>query len=322
MSDHARTTMTAIVRGGGRLSSPAGAGRGGGGAATEHDAGQAVAKPFVKWAGGKRSLTSEIESRMPKKFNDYLEPFVGGGAVFFHLKSRGLIKGKASISDVNRELILTYEVVRDDHEALISALEKHQEKHHESHYLKVRDMCIGDRNLSSDDKVVVASRFIYLNKTCFNGLYRVNRRGQFNVPMGSYSDPNICDRENIVAASAALEKVEIEHRSFDDVPAKRSDFVYCDPPYHMTFTGYTDNGFRREDQEALCRKCAEWKDAGAYVVASNNDCKFIRSLYNGAGFKCERVNVARHINCDGSGRGKVAEVIISGAKARSRRKGR
>ena len=312
MPDHARMPMTALVRGGGRLSAPAGAERGG-------SADQVVARPFVKWAGGKRSLASEIESRLPDKFNNYLEPFVGGGAVFFHLKAKGFIKGKASISDVNRELILTYEVVRDNDGALISALEEHQENHQESHYLKVRDMCINDYNLSVDDKVVVASRFIYLNKTCFNGLYRVNRRGQFNVPMGSYSDPNICDRENIEAASAALKNVEIEHRSFEHAPAKRGDFVYCDPPYHKTFTGYTDSGFGKKDQKALCRKCTEWRDAGVHVVASNNDCKFIRTLYNKADFKCTKVKVARHINCDGRGRGKVAEVIISGRKGGSGR---
>ena len=302
MTDRARMTMSAIVRGGGRLSAPAGAGRGG-------SSEQVVAKPFVKWAGGKRTLAPEITEHLPKEFNDYWEPFVGGGAVFFHLKAQGRIQGRALLSDINEDLISSYMAIKSESSAVIRGLQESQRKHKKEgkeYYEYVRNQ--NPKRFKKNSRI--ASRFIYLNKTCYNGLYRVNSSGKFNVPMGSYVNPNICDKDNIVIASKALKNVSIKCHGFEESKPKKGDLIYCDPPYDETFTGYTDNGFWQEEQRRLRDKCIEWRETGAYVVVSNNDTQLIRDLYKD--FVFVEVKAARYINCQGDGRGKVAELVITG----------
>ena len=314
MSDHARTTMTAIVRGGGRLSAPAGAGRGGVGAATEHDAGQVVAKPFVKWAGGKRKLAPEIAKYVPEKFNNYYEPFVGGGAVFFYLHSAEKLRKKVFLSDANADLVKSYmAIMSDDHEKLIKRLGEWQRKHR----LKGEDFYEEVKRSRPRTKVGIAAKLIYLNKTCFNGLYRVNSRGVFNVPIGSYVNPKICDEKNIRAVHKFLTDVDakIDNHSFEKIKPKRNDVVYCDPPYDDTFTAYTGNKFGRDAQERLCEKCREWRDKGVHVIVSNSKTNFIRDKYEEHGFHPYTVKAARHISCDGAGRGKVEELIITSHEA-------
>ena len=302
MPDHARMPMSALMRGGGRLSAPAGAGRGG-------SADQVVAKPFVKWAGGKRTLAPEIAEHLPDDFNDYWEPFVGGGAVFFHLKAQGRIQGRALLSDINEDLISAYMAIKSESKDVVKSLRERQRMHKKEgreyyEYVRNQDPKRFKKNSS------IASRFIYLNKTCYNGLYRVNSSGKFNVPMGSYVNPNICDKENIMIASKALENASINCHGFEESKPKKGDLIYCDPPYDETFTGYTDNGFRQKDQECLRDKCIEWCETGAHVVVSNSDTQLIRDLYKD--FVVIEVEAARFINCHGEGRGKVAELVITG----------
>ena len=301
MADRARMTMSAIVRGGGRLSAPAGAGRGG-------SSDEVVAKPFVKWAGGKRTLAPEITEHLPKEFNDYWEPFVGGGAVFFHLKAHGRIQGRARLSDINEDLISAYMAIKNESNDVIKGLQESQRNHNREYYEHVRGQ--NPKRFKKNSRI--ASRFIYLNKTCYNGLYRVNSSGKFNVPMGSYVNPNICDKDNIVIASKALKNATIECHGFEKSKPKKGDLIYCDPPYDETFTGYTDNGFRQEEQERLRDKCIEWRETGVHVVVSNSDTQLIRDLYKD--FILVEVQAARHINCQGDGRGKVAELIIKGGQ--------
>ena len=308
MADRARMTMSAIVRGGGRLSAPAEAGRGG-------SADQAVAKPFVKWAGGKRSLISEIDRHIPDKINNYWEPFVGGGAVFFHLYDR--ILGKAFLSDINRELIVTYQVIKSTPGKLITVLNHHKAKHCTEHYNKVRNESYEyyiEKFGIKEARIYTAGRLIYLNKTCFNGLYRVNRSGDFNVPMGRYKNPKICDEENIKAVSKILKRktnTSIKRRVFEKIDPKSGDLVYCDPPYDGTFTGYTGSGFDWNDQNRLHKKCKEWCSLGVRVIISNNSTNDIRDLYKND-FIAEPIKASRYINCNGAGRGKVTELIIIG----------
>ena len=313
MPDHARMPMTALMRGGGRLSAPRGASRGGVGKAKEPVADRVVAKPFVKWAGGKRTLAPEIAEHLPDDFNDYWEPFVGGGAVFFHLKAQGRIQGRALLSDINEDLISAYMAIKSESKDVIKSLGERQKKHEKEgreYYEYVRNQ--NSKRFKKNSSI--ASRFIYLNKTCYNGLYRVNRSGKFNVPMGSYVNPNICDKENIMIASKALENASIKCHGFEESKPKKGDLVYCDPPYDGTFTGYTDNGFRQEEQKRLRDKCIEWRETGANVVISNNNTQLVRDLYKD--FVLVEVEAARHINCDGDGRGKVAELVITGDQYR------
>ena len=262
----------------------------------------ARAYPFVKWAGGKRALVPEIVKIFPAQFGRYFEPFVGGGAVFFSLDSR---IQSAYLSDINLELMITYKMIASEPDRLIEELMKHREKHNKSYYLKVRKNGHGEV-----DPVRLAARFIYLNKTCYNGLYRVNKNGQFNVPIGRYTNPKICDEENIRAASEVLEKATIKWSSFDEIEPEKGDLVYCDPPYDETFTGYTDQGFDSNNQRDLRDSCIRWSKIGAYVIVSNNDTPLIRSLYKN--FKIVEVQAARNINSKGNERDKVSELLIKG----------
>ncbi len=257
------------------------------------------ARPFLKWAGGKRALVPDILKMFPKEFKSYFEPFVGGGALFFALANR---IGKAFLSDMNSELVETYKVVGERTDEVIECLRCHQDIHSVAHYASVRNQ----HELS--DPVLKAARFIYLNKTCFNGLYRVNSSGRFNVPMGSYKNPLICDEENLRAVAATLNKACIQTADFGQIKPQRGDVIYCDPPYDGTFTSYTGSGFDFKEQERLRVCCQEWKRTGAHVLVSNSDTDAIRGLYT----NCELIEVTakRSINSNGTGRGKERELLV------------
>ncbi len=268
-------------------------------------AGQGIprARPFVKWAGGKRSLAARIWEQAPTDFGDYHEPFVGGGSVFFEMPER---TNKAHLSDVNRELITAYQVIRDNVEGLIVALQEHEHNHHadEGYYLQVRAQ-------EPEAPLQVVARFIYLNKTCYNGLYRVNSEGKFNVPKGSYKNPRICDAEGLRQASTALAHADVSVATFASIAPEAGDFVYCDPPYDGTFTSYAPGGFGDAEQELLRDTVIRWRNDGVSVMISNSDTRLIRDLYAGSEFEIHEVVAPRHINSDGKGRGNVEELLVT-----------
>lgn len=260
------------------------------------------ARPFVKWAGGKRALVPEIAKALPETFGTYWEPFLGGGAAFFALDSRIT---KAELSDANVELIITYQMVKTKCDELIAALREHATQHSRSHYRRVRDKQHGEQ-----DPVLLASRFIYLNKTCFNGLYRVNKAGRFNVPIGRHKNPAISGAENLAAAAEVLSKARLRVLSFEKIAPQPDDVIYCDPPYDGTFTGYTGTGFSDDDQTALRDCCKKWREAGAHVIISNSDTEFVHDLYKD--FTVRKVHSVRSINSDANGRGRTAELLLIG----------
>ena len=265
--------------------------------------GRARARPFVKWAGGKRALIPDIAQLLPEQIGLYWEPFVGGGAVFFALDSR---IASARLSDVNAELVLTYQVIRNRTEELIERLACHAEQHplDKDYYYQVRKMT------HSPDPVDVAARFIYLNKTCYNGLYRVNKKGLFNVPRGRYKNPLICDADGLRKASEVLRKATMRFSDFARIEPGEHDFVYCDPPYDGTFNGYATDGFTDADQRRLRDLALKWHGAGAQVMISNADTPLIRELYSVAPFQCHEVSAPRQINCKSGEREKAAELLI------------
>jgi len=268
---------------------------------------------FVKWAGDKGQLLEQFKPLFPSRFKRYLEPFVGSGAVFFYIIQK-YEPSEIIISDINEELINTYEVIRNDVEKLIVELKQHKEYHMvegKKYYLTIR---------ATDPKELPllerAARFIYLNKTCFNGLYRVNSKGNFNVPMGAYKNPDIVQEERLRFVSKLLKKVSIKVMSFEKVVslAKKDDFVYFDPPYYplkkgKSFTTYTKNVFLEEEQKKLSSVFKALNKKGCYVMLSNSDTDFIKDLYEG--FNLHIVKATRMINCNGDNRGKINEVVIT-----------
>lgn len=275
----------------------------------------APAKPFIKWAGGKRRLLQELRLDIPEAIGRYHEPFIGGGALFFD-QARRHQPGSAPwavLSDANRRLIRTYRAVRDAPDRLIERLRERKATHDRDQFYAVRAL---DPDSFVDD-VEVAAWFIYLNKTAFNGLYRVNRKGRFNVPLGKYANPNICDEDGIRAASAALQGAELHHESFENVEhrADPGDVVYFDPPYvpaskTSSFTDYTRDGFTLEDQTRLRDVAAALKMRGVCVILSNSDTPVVRELY-GQGFDLRQVSCGRSINSKAKKRGRVGELIIT-----------
>ncbi len=267
-------------------------------------------RPFLKWAGGKTQLISQYQPLFPPQFKNYYEPFLGGGAVFFYLFQEHSSGFNAVLSDVNEELINLYRCVQTDVEALIKALELHQVKHNCEYYYQVRAQ-------KNHTLVKKAARIIYLNKTCFNGLYRENSKGEFNVPIGRYKNPTICNAELLRADSLALRSVILEVRDFDKVldEAKTDqDFVYFDPPYYplsntSQFTSYSRYNFNEKDQIRLRDVFAELANRGVKVMLSNSDCPFIRELYQK--FRIHEVSAARSINSKGAHRGKISEVVVT-----------
>ncbi len=273
------------------------------------------AQPFIKWVGGKRTLVTRLTEMMPENFNNYFEPFVGGGAFLFYLYSEEILKNrKKSIFDINSELINTYNVVKNTPNELISNLKKYKKNHNKEFYYETRLL---DRleGFKTSDKILRATRFIYLNKTCFNGLYRVNKSGYFNVPIGSYKNPNIADENIILNASKALQNVNIYNSSYNKVLefAKKGDLVYFDPPYYplnrtSNFTSYSENDFLEKEQEELFNVFRKLAQKGVFVMLSNSDTDYIKDLYKD--YDINIVNMNRFINSKASGRGKVSEVVV------------
>lgn len=272
-------------------------------------------QPFVKWVGGKRGLLSQIIPLIPKEFNNYFEPFVGGGALFFELYSLGLLKDKkVYLFDINAELINAYNVVKNSPSELIKDLGEFKEKHSKEFYYEVRAWD-RDESFSQRSEIERASRFIYLNKTCFNGLYRVNSKGYHNVPIGSYKNPNICDEEVIYNASEALQIATILNASYKDVLkyTSKNDFVYFDPPYYpltptSSFTAYNENSFLDKEQIELFEVFKNLNKKNVFVVHSNSDTDFIKNLYDE--FYIEEIMANRFINSKSSRRGKISEILV------------
>lgn len=269
-----------------------------------------TARPFLKWAGGKTRLLDEILKRVPDEIREYHEPFIGGGALFFRLVSEGRIKGASFLSDSNEELIATYRAVRSDVESLIGQLEVMPNE--KDHFLDVRSR-------HYEDDVDCASRFIYLNKTAFNGLYRVNKQGRFNVPFGGYGTPRICDESNLRACSAALCNVDLTWGDFEMSLglAEKGAFVYLDPPYPpssktASFTAYTKDAFGWNEHIRLRDAILRLRDRGVWFVLSNADQPRVEELYSGQGFGIHRVSTTRSVSAKASSRGKMTELLIAG----------
>lgn len=274
-------------------------------------------QPFVKWVGGKRGLLSQIIPLIPKEFNNYFEPFVGGGALFFELYSLGLLRDKKIyLFDINSELINTYNIVKTAPLELIKNLKQFEQKHFKEFYYEIRAWDRDDR-FSQRSEIERAARFIYLNKTCFNGLYRVNSKGYHNVPIGHYKNPNICDEIVIYNASEALQNTIILNTSYKNVLeyASKDDFVYFDPPYYpltptSSFTSYSEFNFLDKEQIELFEVFKELHEKDVFVMHSNSDTDFIKNLYGE--FHIEEIQANRFINSKSSGRGKISEVLIKG----------
>lgn len=275
-----------------------------------------VAKPFLKWAGGKWSLAAEIAELLPcdLEARTYREPFVGGGALFFWLKKSRAPK-KVVLTDTLGDLVNTYEVVRDDVEALLAKLEALRDAHSKEHFYEVRER-FNSRKTGS--RVERAAWLVYLNKTCFNGLFRTNRSGIFNVPFGRFVNPNIADHARLRAASKALAGVEIAQSKFDHLEkkAKKGNVIYLDPPYvplskTANFAAY-DGAFGPEDQRRLADLFRELDARGCLLALSNSDTEEVRRLYKG--FDIRPIRAARNISASGSTRAPVTELLVRNVK--------
>jgi DNA adenine methylase len=264
-----------------------------------------AARPFLKWAGGKRQLLGELERYLPARFGTYHEPFIGGGALYFHLQP-----ARAVLSDNNERLVRAYRGVRDGVERVIRLLGQYP--HDKDFFLSFRE-----HDIDRDSDAEVAAWLVYLNKTGFNGLYRVNSQNRFNVPFGRYTNPNICDEENLRACSLALQEADLPFaEDFASVlhRARRGDLVYFDPPYlplsvTSSFTSYTSEGFGLADHVRLRDVALDLKKRGVHVIVSNSSAPAVVELYE-KGFAIERVAANRAVNSKADGRGAVTELII------------
>lgn len=273
-------------------------------------------KPFVKWAGGKNGLINSLISFIPKNFNSYFEPFVGGGALFFYLKNLNILNSKKIyLNDKNTELINAYKQIKINPNKLLEELEILKNNHSKEYFYKIRNL---DRDFDfySLSEVFRAARFIYLNKTCFNGLCRYNAKGNFNTPIGSYKNPKIYDKDLIFSVHKVLKNVSITNKDFEVVSlkAKKGDFIYFDPPYYpinktSSFVSYTDN-FSANEQIRLYKLFKMLDCEGIKVLQSNSNTDFIKELYED--FEIIEVISKRAINCKGDKRGKITELIIRG----------
>ena len=267
--------------------------------------------PILKWVGGKRQLLDEIRPLIPQ-CSTYYEPFIGGGAVLFDIQPK-----KAIINDSNEELINVYKTIKSNPDELIKKLSYHQEHNCEEYFYEIRAL---DRNKNQFDiltDVERAARIIYLNKTCFNGLFRVNSSGEFNSPWGKYKNPNIVNETSIKAVSKYLNKANISIRCGDYRDAliriRKGAFVYLDPPYmpissSSSFTGYTAGKFGEEEQRQLKEQCDILNERGVKFLLSNSSCDFIEELYSG--YKIEKVKAKRNINSKAEKRGEIDEVLV------------
>lgn len=270
-------------------------------------------KPFVKWAGGKRQLIDKLKEFAPDEFNIYYEPFIGGGALLFELSPK-----KAVINDYNSELMNVYACIKDENKfnKMCNELNHYETKHCEEFYYVIRNK---DRDKAKFNRMVDykrAARTIYLNKTCFNGLYRVNSKNEFNVPFNKKTKVNTYDGQNlgIIHSYLNFSNITILNTDFEESvkDAKKGDFIYFDPPYDSdtdTFTSYTDEGFGKEEQKRLAKVFKKLSDRGCYVMLSNHNTKLINELYSE--FNIHVIEAKRNINANGKKRGKVEEVIIT-----------
>jgi DNA adenine methylase len=300
-------------------------------------------RPLLKWAGGKRQLLPALEAYYPQSFQRYFEPFLGSGAVFFHLAATGVLDGRTvMLSDVNADLIGCYRTVRDRTDAVIAALHDLQREHRrrgDACYYDVRDQRFnpararlaadGAEHAANGYSPSLAAMLIFLNRTGFNGLFRLNRLGAFNVPAGRYKDPRICDPDHIRAVAGILRRpgLAIEHRGFDAAlgDAGQGDFVYCDPPYAplsktSSFASYTAAGFAAMDQQRLLQAVLQACRRGAHVVMSNSSAPEVETAYQTraarqAKIAVHRVPARRAINSRANSRGAVDELIITNVPA-------
>ena len=271
-------------------------------------------KPFVKWAGGKRQLIPILNQNLPESFGTYYEPFLGGGALLFHILTDKNGQ-KCSISDLNSDLVLAYTTIRDRTDSLITSLKNHEknyQKDSESYYYSIRE-----NNPRSE--IEKTSRLIFLNRTCFNGLYRVNSKGKFNVPLGKYSNPNIVNEENLHAVSHILQssRVSIKCRDFEAVlsDAKKGDLVYFDPPYQpvsatANFTSYTNKDFTYDDLTRLAELCLKLDSRGCKVLLSNSDSKEVADIFSKNPWKITKIEANRSINSNSKKRTGHFELLI------------
>ena len=270
-------------------------------------------KPFVKWAGGKRQLITSLEGHLPKKFGTYFEPFLGGGALLFHLLNQSP-NLKCNISDLNSDLILAYITIRDKVEHLVESLERHSGKYSADkieYYYSVRES-------APKNQIEKVSRLLFLNKTCFNGLYRVNSKGQFNVPLGRYTNPSIVNKENLISVSKILQSknIAIRCQDFEAIldEAKKDDFVYFDPPYQpvsktANFTSYTKCEFTYDDLKRLANVCQKLDKKDCKVLLSNSNTKEVRKLFSSK-WKVVEVSANRAINSNSKKRTGHTELLI------------
>ena len=270
-------------------------------------------KPFVKWAGGKRQILDKLKMYAPIEFNTYYEPFIGGGAFLFELEPK-----KAIVNDSNKELMNVYDVLCDDSkfEKMCKTLNDYEAKHSEEFYYEIRNIDREKIEFSNLEDYVRAARTIYLNKACFNGLYRVNSKNEFNVPFGKKDKVNTYDGANLIMVSNYLKTndIKIECMDFEQSveSARKGDFVYFDPPYDSdtsTFNSYTEDGFGKDAQVRLSRVFKELDERGVYVMLSNHNTSLVQELYDGYNFHV--IEAKRNINSKGNKRGKVEELIIT-----------
>jgi DNA adenine methylase len=262
---------------------------------------------FLKWAGAKSKLLSQLIEYLPQNIDTYYEPFLGSGAMLFYILHTYNVK-KAYVSDINAELINTFIMVKEKPHELIELLKEYQNNHSKEYYYKIRDEV-------PKDKLKLAARFIYLNKTCFNGLYRVNSKGLFNVPIGSYKSPTILQEDKIMKASKILKNVEFSVGDYNNIisKVKKGDFVYLDPPYYpledkTSFTKYAKGDFTEKDQKELKLFCDELTRKKVNFLESNSYTKYIQNIYKN--YNQNEVLANRMINCKATGRGKIKELVI------------
>jgi len=273
-----------------------------------------IPKPFVKWAGGKRQLIPILNENLPKTFGTYFEPFLGGGALLFHmLVERN--EQKCSISDLNSDLVLSYIAIRDRTESLITSLKNHEknyQKNSKSYYYSVREN-------NPRSQIEKTSRLIFLNRTCFNGLYRVNSKGKFNVPLGKYTNPNIVNEDNLRSVSHILQsnRVDIKCRDFEAVlsDAKKDDLVYFDPPYQpvsntANFTSYTSKDFTYDDLSRLAKLCMKLDSKGCKVLLSNSNSREVIDMFSTKPWKVSKIKANRSINSNSNKRTGHFELLI------------
>ena len=277
------------------------------------------ARPFLKWAGGKAQLLPALLERAPRSIDTYYEPFLGGAALFFALASDPeLAPRRVVLNDQNHELVTTYEAVRDHLDQLIAQLEPLVDRYGAADADVRAEIFYAVREEQTSAPVEVAARLLFLNKTCFNGLYRVNQRGLFNVPHGKYKNPKILDPVVLAAASSALQDTELLNGDFEEACASAGpdDFVYFDPPFHplsdtANFTSYTAGTFAREDQLRLKWWMDGLRDRGVPVMLSNSPHEWMVGVYEGSHYRVERTPARRSINSKGDRRGVVDELVVT-----------